>query len=667
MQRSKLTLAQQQWLDRELALWQTDQIVTADQAQQIRGRYESADEIHDRKRSVAVQALFGMAALLFGLAVLLLIGFNWQALSREIKLVVVLSVVTGTHLAAFSLRRGGRYLALSETVSFLACLFFGAGIWLVAQAYHLDGHYPDGVWWWALGVLPFALCLDSILLHLLFICLLGLWGCMEVFGFWSLSPWWLPGWWRVPNGAYALPVMAAPGLAWAYRKKSPLTVALYVPLLTGWAVLQAFALHLNVRSIFWIGNVGALLILFAEAHRPRDPRGVPYRFWGVVLISGILLAMGSWGFWHGFAYQRDGWFAERDLSTVFKEIGASLLLLVLSAGLLFAFKGLGAFNLQAEAAEPASAKRRWFAIALVGSLLLMSVWSLAIPDETLACGLPIVLANLITLGMALYLVRVGEQEERTRPFGAGVMLFLMWALVRYMDLLGAAGGMLGAALVFALCGGGLVVVGNFWSRKRRAWQANPTVQPPEIPATPAWVGSVVDWFGRQKTPLLVAAAIAQVGLLGAMILIESLPLLIGERYVLKVTPVDPRDLFRGDYVILNYEVNRLSFASDEVPPAEWVRETEHIDEAVYVPLVQESDGRHWTGLRASLQRPTNGKYLRGRISGDFRQPLMFGIEAFYVQEGQGKALEELIKSKKLAAEIAVAPWGQAKLVRLIEE
>ncbi|MES2792008.1 MAG: DUF2157 domain-containing protein, partial [Planctomycetota bacterium] len=199
MARSKLTSAQQQWLDQELSLWQADQVVSSSQADLIRGRYDSADDINDRKRSVAVQALFAMAAFLFGLAVLLLIGFNWEELSRTVKLVAVLSVVTGTHLLAFRLRRGGHHIVLSETVSFLGCLFYGAGIWLVAQAFHLEAHYPDGVWWWAIGVLPFALCLDSLLLHMLFVSLVALWGGMEVFGFWSLSPWWLPSWWEVPN------------------------------------------------------------------------------------------------------------------------------------------------------------------------------------------------------------------------------------------------------------------------------------------------------------------------------------------------------------------------------------------------------------------------------------------------------------------------------------
>ena len=43
----------------------------------------------------------------------------------------------------------------------------------------------------------------------------------------------------------------------------------------------------------------------------------------------------------------------------------------------------------------------------------------------------------------------------------------------------------------------------------------------------------------------------------------------------------------------------------------------------------------------------------------------FGIEAYYVQEGEGRRLENLIRQRRLLAEVAV--WhGQAKLVRLVE-
>ena len=61
----------------------------------------------------------------------------------------------------------------SELVFFVGCLFYGCGIWLVAQVFHLNAHYPDGFWWWALGVLPFALGLDTVLLHALLVTVLA--------------------------------------------------------------------------------------------------------------------------------------------------------------------------------------------------------------------------------------------------------------------------------------------------------------------------------------------------------------------------------------------------------------------------------------------------------------------------------------------------------------
>ena len=48
----------------------------------------------------------------------------------------------------------------------LGNLFYGASIILIAQIYHLGEHMPDGVFWWALGSLPFAVLLCNTWLTL---------------------------------------------------------------------------------------------------------------------------------------------------------------------------------------------------------------------------------------------------------------------------------------------------------------------------------------------------------------------------------------------------------------------------------------------------------------------------------------------------------------------
>ncbi|MDZ4868888.1 MAG: GDYXXLXY domain-containing protein, partial [Alphaproteobacteria bacterium] len=49
----------------------------------------------------------------------------------------------------------------------------------------------------------------------------------------------------------------------------------------------------------------------------------------------------------------------------------------------------------------------------------------------------------------------------------------------------------------------------------------------------------------------------QTALLAYMILDRQAVLSASRTVTLKVAPVDPRDIFRGDYVILTYEISRL--------------------------------------------------------------------------------------------------------------
>ena len=154
-----------------------------------------------------------------------------------------------------------------------------------------------------------------------------------------------------------------------------------------------------------------------------------------------------------------------------------------------------------------------------------------------------------------------------------------------------------------------------------------------------------------------------------MIAVQAAPLVFGETILLHVTPVYPFDAFRGDYVMLNYDINRLAAPGREAAP--WTPRDGWTDamlnRPVYVTLEPDADGKHWHVGKTSLQCPADGKYIRGRYTGDYRQPVQFGIEAYYVQEGKGMEWERLRNSRKLSAEIALAPWGQAKLRKLIAD
>lgn len=183
---------------------------------------------------------------------------------------------------------------------------------------------------------------------------------------------------------------------------------------------------------------------------------------------------------------------------------------------------------------------------------------------------------------------------------------------------------------------------------------------------PAPLERAVGWLrGRERTVLIAAAAL-QVAVLVAMIAVRAMPLVFGDTILLRVVPVDPRDLFRGDYVILSYDFSRrppqgiegLSQAGDSRDKV-WQGRT------VYVSLVPDADGRHWRADKVSISRPTSGRYIRGRIAASGQ--LEFGIEAYYVQEGTGREYEQAIRNRRLSAEVALTSDGTAALRRLRTE
>jgi len=177
---------------------------------------------------------------------------------------------------------------------------------------------------------------------------------------------------------------------------------------------------------------------------------------------------------------------------------------------------------------------------------------------------------------------------------------------------------------------------------------------------PAPLERAVGWLRGRERAVLTAAAGLQVAVLVAMIAVRAMPLVFGDTILLRVVPVDPRDLFRGDYVILSYDFSRrspqgiegLSQAGDSRDKA-WQGRT------VYVSLVPDADGRYWRADKVSISRPTSGRYIRGRIA-DSGQ-LEFGIEAYYVQEGTGREYEQAIRSRRLLAEVALTSDGMAAL------
>jgi len=171
---------------------------------------------------------------------------------------------------------------------------------------------------------------------------------------------------------------------------------------------------------------------------------------------------------------------------------------------------------------------------------------------------------------------------------------------------------------------------------------------------------VFGWLKARERKILLVTVAAQLLILVAMIALRAIPLVTGQTVLVKVAPVDPRDLFRGDYVILSYDFSRVSQEEIDGLSAEERGSWKKLEgRAVYVPLVPDSNGVHMRAGKVTMAKPAAGLFLKG----DMKRygSMEFGIEAYYVQEGTGRRYEQAIRDRQLSAELAVTSGGQAAL------
>ena len=120
----------------------------------------------------------GLGFLFVGLALITLIGANWDEIPRWLRMSGLIALTAITQVLAVWLWQKSMP-SKAVAIFFLGNLFYGASIVLIAQVYHLGEHMPDGIFWWALGCLPLAVLTASRLLALQMLVLSMIWWWVE--------------------------------------------------------------------------------------------------------------------------------------------------------------------------------------------------------------------------------------------------------------------------------------------------------------------------------------------------------------------------------------------------------------------------------------------------------------------------------------------------------
>jgi uncharacterized membrane protein len=408
-------------LRRELPAWVEQGWVAADRQAAILGHVATRAE---RQVRLVPVALAVMGVLVFGAGVITFFAANWDAMAKPVKLAVLFGGMWGAYaVAARGLARealGAR--VLGQALTLLGVILFGANIMLIAQIYHIDSHYPNGVLMWALGALAIAYVVPVQVVAVAGLALATLWSGMEIGDFDRMVHWpFLVVWalflvpilqrsWRIATAAAMLALMVWCLMTfgmWPYGRDGELIFLLQVYLLAAMACYvlgaamearPAVAVHAVVVRRFAL--VGVLLSAHALVY--DDLYGLrllqdPERSWGTERLASVPV---SW-------------------------IVATLIALALAVG-------LAAWQVRRRdgAGMDALAKAGLGLLAAAGALMLVNLF---LPAGYGAMTALYIAFNLVVFAGLVWLIVAGYRAGDRFQVNAAFVFFALGMLALYFD------------------------------------------------------------------------------------------------------------------------------------------------------------------------------------------------------------------------------------------
>ncbi|EDY87304.1 conserved hypothetical protein [gamma proteobacterium HTCC5015] len=423
-------------LAREASDWVDDELISRQQAEAICQRYD-VDFHQAQNHSLGYRVLIALGLLFMGTALIILIGANWEDIPRALRMWGMIALTVSTQ--SFAVFRYRSNESAGVGLFLLGNVFFGASIILIAQVYHLGEHMPDGIFWWALGSLPFALITRSVWLMLFSLVLALIWFFVEAhMGF---NP-----------SAFPVFLVAACFVLVVSRQSILLLLSTVFALFVyiQYQFTQYWSHHFSLD--IWAANafVSANLFLatYALSHRLRMSAAVKAQDYAAVLSIWVLrfalLGLLIMSF-------ETPW---RELAEEMNPSHTSLLYVLCA---LMALGVMLALN---------TARLRLVLLLNMGLIGLAAVLMFySVPD--LATVLQ-VLSNIALVVTGIVLIMRGIQRGISHYFFLGVLSLLLTALLRYADLIGDY---LGGALLFLFFSALLLGSAKYWKSQQIAQES----------------------------------------------------------------------------------------------------------------------------------------------------------------------------------------------------
>lgn len=415
-------------LARESVEWVEEKIINESQAIKICQKYD-IDYYQAQNHSFAYNVLVSLAYLFFGLAVITLLGANWDDIPRAVRMGGLISITMATQGIALWKYKLGNSQAASG-LFLLGNLFFGASIILIAQIYHLGEHMPDGVFWWALGCLPIAVLINSPWLTLQSLLLAMLWFWMEVkMGFYPLF----------------FPVFILAGIWVLYRAKQSVSLLLAVMVSFGFWLEYSLAeywrdgRHFDFHAEHIVVSMALFIFIYVFSHWLNLKKSVIAKDYGAVLAIWSL-RFGLICLW--VLSLKSPW---QELISANWEYQTSMMVMViilLIASLLLAYKS-----------------HKLTPVIYIIPFYFSSLIALLLSDNSSQAIYFQVVFNLVLIISGVWLIIRGIHSGISHYFFLGVASILITAFLRYIDLIGDY---IGGAVLFMVFASVLLSAAKYW-------------------------------------------------------------------------------------------------------------------------------------------------------------------------------------------------------------
>jgi uncharacterized membrane protein len=459
-------------LRQEARQWQVDGIISEDQYQQLASRYQFERlDIASRDRFVAI--LIGLGSILLGLGVTTFVAANWQAIPRDVRVMMLMSLFIGVSVSGFYLWRSGLVAQehswkqrLGHGLLIFGALILGANLALMGQLYHRGGSSYELFVIWGLAVVGMAYGLRLTSLSVLGNVLVGI------------------GFWVAVRDFYDLTSLPSLKL-----------ILLNMPLVAG-VVFLPLAYWVSSQAVFGLGAIAitsSLGVVFWQAVRDFGNGSAG-------ILVAIALALPAAWLW---SYSDQLWnrvFRRSDNLPTFQPIARALAMLYLTGLIYFlSFHWMWdprqvvlPFGEQVSKTLPLVLNvniivvllitlAQWVAnlrsprqpgrwrldstdgkvLVLISALAILTLWHLSIfPIQAFATYM----LNVLLFLVAGSFVRDGIARGDRPKFWSGMGLLTLQILSRLLEY---ETGLLFKSLAFVLCGVGIIVLGLWFERHVR--------------------------------------------------------------------------------------------------------------------------------------------------------------------------------------------------------